>query len=442
MVEFSSSVEVDLEMLEEDVEGSKAHARMLGETGILSSTEVDQIVDGLEKVRTEVVQGDFRPGPAHEDIHMAVEARLEHHIGAVAGKLHTARSRNDQVATDLRLWLKHHLNRLDRNLASLMRSMLERIELDGRIVMPGYTHLQRGQPIFLGHHLLGHVWPLARDRQRLASALKRIDASPLGGGAMAGTPHPINRQRVAELLGFAGVVENALDAVAARDHLQETASVCAIIMANFSRIAAEMVLWSSQEFRFMRLDEAYSTGSSIMPQKRNPDSAELIRGKTGRVFGDLVALLSLTKGLPLSYNRDLQEDREALFDAVSTVSRCASMLSKMWGSVEFDRDRFEPELRGDPLLATELADALVDAGVPFRQAHGVVAELILCLEQESRSLETLTLEELRSYHADFPDDTLVRLDPRQAAERRTSHGGTAWSEVERQRLILLVNLDD
>ncbi len=441
MDEFASSIEVDLQMVEEDIEGSKAHAQMLGEVGLLSFDEVDKIVDGLDTVLLEIREGVFRPGSAYEDIHMAVESRLEEHIGAVAGKLHTARSRNDQVATDLRLWLKRHLGRLDRNLADLLRSILDRIEIDGQILMPGYTHLQRGQPIFLGHHLLGHAWPVVRDRERLAAALDRIDASPLGAGALAGSAHPIDRQRVAELLGFGGVIENALDAVAARDHLQETASVCAIAMANFSRMATELILWSSQEFRFLRLDEAFSTGSSIMPQKRNPDSAELIRGKTGRVFGDLVALLTLTKGLPLAYNRDLQEDREAIFDAVLTTSQCASILAKLWASAEVVRDRFEDELRGDPLLATELADALVDAGVPFREAHQVVGELILRLEQEGRGLETLTPEELSSTHPDFPDDTVTRLDPRQAADRRTSYGGTSWSEIERQRRLLLGLVD-
>jgi argininosuccinate lyase len=441
MGEFASSIEVDLLMVEEDIEGSKAHSQMLGEVGLLSPAEVDKILDGLDTVLLEIRDGVFRPDSGYEDIHMAVEMRLEKLIGVVAGKLHTARSRNDQVATDLRLWLKRHLTRLDHNLVDLLRSILNRIDTDGQVVMPGYTHLQRGQPIFLGHHLLGHAWPIVRDRERLAAALDRIDASPLGSGALAGTPHPIDRHRVAELLGFGGVVENALDGVAARDHLQETASVCAIAMANFSRMAAELILWSSDEFRFLRLDQAFSTGSSIMPQNRNPDSAELIRGKTGRVFGDLVALLTLTKGLPLAYNRDLQEDREAIFDAVSTTSRCASILANLWASAEVIRERFEDELRGDPLLATELADALVDGGVPFREAHQIVGELILRLEREGRGLDTLTPEELSSVHPDFPEDTVSRLDPRQAANRRTSFGGTSWSEIERQRQLLLGLVD-
>jgi len=441
MDEFASSIEIDLEMVGEDIKGSKAHARMLAEVGLISEADAESLLEGLDKVERELQEEVFQPGTQYEDIHMAIESRLEHHIGETAGKLHTARSRNDQVATDLRLWLKSRLPSLDACIVELMRALLDRIESDGRTVMPGYTHLQRGQPILLGHHLLGHVWPLSRDRERLTGALIRVDASPLGAGALAGTPHPIDRRRVAQLLGFSSVVPNAIDAVAARDHVQEVAAVCAILMTHLSRMATELVLWSSQEFRFLRLDEAYSTGSSIMPQKRNPDSAELVRGKAGRVMGDLVSLLTLTKGVPLAYNRDFQEDRRAIFDAVSTSTKCASILAKAWATAEVNVSRFEDELRGDPLLATELADALVDGGVPFREAHGIVAKLMLRLEKERRGLDTLSQKDLLSVHPGFPDDTLIRLDPRKAIERRSSQGGTAWSEVERQRRILLTRLE-
>ncbi|MEJ2085193.1 MAG: argininosuccinate lyase [Acidobacteriota bacterium] len=294
MDDFASSIEVDLEMMEQDVEGSRAHARMLAEAGLISETEAASLVAGLDRVEQELREGIFQPDTGYEDIHMAIESRLEEHVGEIAGKLHTARSRNDQVATDVRLWLRSRLRTLDGCIVELLRSLLDRIESDGRTLMPGYTHLQRGQPVLLGHHLLAHAWPLSRDRERLAGALTRVDASPLGAGALAGTSHPINRQRAAELLGFSSVVPNAMDAVAARDHVQEVAAVCAILMTHLSRMATELVLWSSQEFRFVRLDEALSTGSSILPQKRNPDSAELVRGKTGRVMGDLVSLLTLT----------------------------------------------------------------------------------------------------------------------------------------------------
>jgi argininosuccinate lyase len=312
MDRFSSSIEVDMAMAQDDIAGSRAHAIMLGEVGVISPDDAERLVQGLEQIARELESEEFVPTSEHEDIHMAVEARLFELLGETAGKLHTARSRNDQVATDVRLWLRRQLEHLDDVLGELIHGLVDQAREAGQILMPGYTHLQRGQPILLGHHLLGHIWPVVRDRQRLAEARQRLDASPLGAGALAGTGLPIDRQRTAELLGFSGVVENALDAVAARDHEQEVAAVCAIAMTHLSRMAAELVLWSSAEFRFVELDQAYATGSSIMPQKRNPDAAELVRGKAARVYGDLVTLLTLSKGLPLAYNRDLQEDRRPL----------------------------------------------------------------------------------------------------------------------------------
>ena len=338
---FSSSMVTDLRMFEEDIDGSLAHATMLGEVGILSGEEAQTLVDGLERVREELRRGEYVPSDADEDIHMAVEVRLTQIVGEVGGKLHTARSRNDQVATDVRLWLGRRLAEVDAALADLLDALLARIEVDGEILMPGYTHLQRGQPILLGHHLLAHAWPIARDRERFADARRRLDRSPLGACAMAGTPHPIDRRRTAELLGFDGIVENAMDAVAGRDHQQEAAAACAICVTNLSRMAEELVIWSSSEFRFARLGEDYATGSSIMPQKRNPDAAELVRGKPARVYGDLQALLTMVKGLSMAYNRDLQEDREALFDAVITTLDTVRITAGMWRTVHFYRDRFE-----------------------------------------------------------------------------------------------------
>ena len=434
MRRFASSLEVDLEMAAEDLEASRAHARMLGEVGVLEEAEARQLIDGLDRIGAELESGEFSPTLEDEDIHMAVERRLIELVGEVGGKLHSARSRNDQVATDVRLWLKKRLSALEEALAELLTALLDRVRRDGEILMPGYTHLQRGQPILLGHHLLAHAWSVQRDRDRLAEAAVRVDHCPLGAGAMAGTPHPIDRNRSAELLGFAAVVENAMDAVAARDHLQETTAVCAIAMANLSRMAEEIVLWSSAEFAFVRLADAHATGSSIMPQKRNPDAAELVRGKAGRVFGDLVALLTLVKGLPMAYNRDLQEDRRPLFDAVMTTSASAELMAEVWAGLEFAPERFESQLAADPSLATELADAMVTAGTPFRRAHTVVAQLMARLEAEERTVDSLGDGELEALGLNGEVRDL--LQPRTAVSRRTCLGGTSWTEVERQVALL------
>jgi len=367
---------------------------------------------------------------------MAVEARLIDLLGVVGGKLHTARSRNDQVATDVRLWLKRRMRKMEAEVERLIRVLLKRVRQDGRTLCPGFTHLQRGQPIWLGHHLLAHAWPLLRDRDRLRDARVRADQCPLGAGAMAGTPHPIDRARTAQLLGFGGVVPNAMDAVSARDHLMEAVSACAIIMVHLSRMAEELVLWSSAEFSFVRLSEAWSTGSSIMPQKRNPDAAELVRGKSGRVIGHLNALLVMTKGLPLAYNRDLQEDRQALFDAMGTTHACLSVMAGMWDSLDVRVERYASALQGDFLLATELADTLAARGVPFREAHHVAGRLVAWCEARGGDLRLLTLDVLKEHHAVFDSDALGALDLEQAVERRRSTGGTAWSEVERQVVLL------
>lgn len=439
---FSSSLNVDLRMLDEDVDGSVAHATMLGEVGILSLEEAERLREGLEQVRQEIRSGAWRPTDAHEDVHMAVESRLTEVLGEVGKKLHTARSRNDQVATDVRLWLRRRLDMLDEALVELIAALLQRVERDGQILMPGYTHLQRGQPILLGHHLLAHTWPLVRDRERLAEARRRVNRSPLGACAMAGTPHPIKRPVTAELLGFNGLVENAMDAVAARDHQQEVAAACAICMGHLSRMAEELVMWSSAEMRFVRMGETYATGSSIMPQKRNPDAAEIVRGKPARVFGALTALLTLTKGLPMAYNRDLQEDREPLFDAVCTTIDSLRITAGMWRTLEFYEDRFEAELEGDFSLATELADLLAGRGVPFREAHEVVGGIIRWCEQNGTDLRALTPEKATQFHPKLHGDLSTCLSPRAAAERRTSHGGTAWSEIRRQVALIQETLGD
>jgi len=382
---FSSSLEVDLKMLGEDIAGSTAHVRMLGEVGIIDSDETETLVAGLAAVLADMESGEWLPSDAHEDIHMAIESRLIEKVGPVGGKLHTARSRNDQVATDVRLWLQRRLPELTDAITALLTVVLERVEADGRIVMPGYTHLQRGQPVLLGHHLLAHAWPLTRDLERLRDAWKRADQCPLGACAMAGTPFPIDRQRTSELLGFDAPTDNAMDSVAARDHALEIASVCAIATTHMSRVAEELILWSTTEFGFVRHGDGYSTGSSIVPQKRNPDAAELVRGRAARVQGDLQTLMSLLRGQPLAYNRDLQEDRRALFDAVDSTVSCAAVLAGTLGELHFT-DCFETELRGDFSLATEVADFLVGEGLSFRDAHGVAARLVKWCEERDVDL--------------------------------------------------------
>jgi argininosuccinate lyase len=442
MLEFSSSLDVDLQMLDEEVDASIAHATMLGETGIISEHESMRIREGLEQVRREIAEGEWTPQPRHEDVHMAVEARLTEIVGDAGKKLHTARSRNDQVATAVRLWLRFRLDGIDAALRGLIRTLLDRVEGDGRALLPGYTHLQRGQPILLGHQLLAHTWALKRDRERMADARRRLDRSPLGACAMAGTPHPIDRERTAELLGFAGVADNAMDAVAARDHEQEVAAACAICMTNLSRMAEELVLWSATEWDLVRLADTWTTGSSIMPQKRNPDAAELIRGRTAGVYGDLQALLSLVKALPLAYNRDLQEGRAPLFRTVQSTLASLRVMNGMWKSLEVRSERFEQELRGDFSLATELADHLVTRGVPFREAHEIVGSIVRWCEERGGDLTALDADAAGGFHPELATGLAALLDPRAAAERRDSFGGTAWGEVERQVEVLRAATED
>jgi argininosuccinate lyase len=436
MQTFSSSTAMDLAIAADDIAGSRAHAAMLSEVGILTADEARSIDDGLERISRELADGSWRPGDEHDDIHMAVEARLTEAIGEPGRKLHTARSRNDQVATAVRLWLKTQLAAIDAALVELISALTDRSEADGRTLIPGYTHLQRAQPVLLGHHLLAHAWVLDRDRRRIAGALDRCDASPLGACALAGTPHPIDRNSTAHRLGFGTVIENAMDAVSARDHLLEVASACSIIMTTLSRMADELILWSSSEFALVRLDDRVTTGSSIMPQKRNPDAAELVRGKASGVAGDLMALFALVQGLPLAYNRDLQEDRAPITRAVSTTLASLRIMSVMWSTLQVNTGRFDEELRGDFILATELADDLVARGVAFRDAHEAVGKAVAWCEDQGRNLTALDGGEARRFHPAFPEDLSHLLDPRAAAERRTSRGGTAWSEIQRQIRLL------
>ncbi len=440
LARYAASLETDLLMLEEDITASLAHARMLGRQGIISAVESSSLADGLIQMLADYKAGHWQPDETEEDIHMAVEAELTRRLGETGKKLHTARSRNDQVAVDVRLWLKKSLAQYRAALLKLIGVLLDRIEYDGQILMPGYTHLQRGQPILLGHHLLAHIWPMTRDLQRLNSLTERLNLSPLGACALAGTSYPTDRYFVAQELEFGGIVENAMDAVASRDVFQEAAAVCAIAMSGLSRLAEEMVLWSAAEFNFVRLDESHTTGSSIMPQKRNPDSAELIRGKSARVIGDLQTLLSLVRSLPLAYNRDLQEDKAALFDAVLITTDSFSLMAGMIEKAQFNKDRFEKELYADFCLATDWADYLAQHGVPFREAYKIVAEVVQYCEQNGGNFSLLTAEKAGEFHLLLKTNLADLLDPRQSVARRNSAGGTAWPEILRQVALLRAEL--
>ena len=434
---FSSSLAVDRRLVNEDIDGSIAHVGMLASRKILTGAEARRIVRALRAIRREVSAG--RPawldlGGASgrftaEDVHMAVERRLIALTGPVGGKLHTARSRNDQVALDERLYLRGSIDRITVLLRSVQRSLLGRARAFSDVIMPGYTHLQRAQPVLLAHHLLAYVEMFERDRARFLDCRKRAVVSPLGAAALAGTSFPIDRRQVARTLGLEGIVTNSIDAVSDRDAVVEFIAAAALTMMHASRIAEELVLWTSREWRFASIGESFTTGSSIMPQKKNPDMAELIRGKTGRVYGDLVALLTVMKGLPLAYNRDMQEDKEPLFDAADTVSASLDILARMLETVTFDPERFEEELNGDQLLATEIADYLVRKGIPFRQAHGIVGELVALCAERGTSLGELPLGEYRKRSKAFTKDVATLLHARTSLAMKRSSGSTSPVEV-------------
>ncbi len=426
---FSASVEVDRRLASVDVEGSIAHVRMLADRGIVSREDAERIEEGLRQIREEIAAGTFPWREDREDVHMNVEGALTDRIGAAGGRLHTGRSRNDQVATDLKLWTRRAClataGRIDRVLEVLAHRARQTVD----VLMPGYTHLQRAQPVRLAHHLLAWAEMLERDRGRLADAAARMDDCPLGAGALAGTTFPLDRDATARALGFARPTRNSLDTVADRDFLVEAVSALACFQVHASRIAEELVLWSSQEFGFVEMSDAYATGSSMMPQKKNPDIAELIRGKTGRVVGDLVALLVLLKGLPLAYNRDLQEDKPPLFDAFDTVDAVLEMLAGMLATVRFREDRMARALWDGFLDATELADWLAARGVPFREAHHVVGRLVAQAAREGKTLAELPLEVLRAAHPRFDESAYEALDMERAVERRDLPGGPARRRV-------------
>ena len=429
---LNSSLDFDARLWRHDIEGSIAHATMLGTTGILTSEEADRIVAGLRAIRDESESGAATLPSDAEDVHTAIEDLLRRKIGAVAGKLHTARSRNDQVATDIRLYLREECNAIDAEIRAFQEILLTLAEREMETALPGYTHLQHAQPIVLAHHLLAYFWMLDRDRERFADARRRINRSPLGAGALAGTGFPIDRAQVAADLGFDAVLENSLDAVSDRDFSLEFLAAASILMMHLSRLAEEIILWNSPEFGFVTLDDSVTTGSSIMPQKKNPDVAELARGKTGRVYGDLMALLTVMKGLPLAYNKDMQEDKEPLFDAVDTVRLVVPALQRTLATAQFRADRMAAATAGDFSTATDLADYLVQRGLPFREAHEVVGRIVRhCLEHHL-TLETLDGATLANFSPLLGQDiegALSVLQVSSSVRARRSFGGTSPEAV-------------
>ncbi|MCL4686347.1 argininosuccinate lyase [Myxococcota bacterium] len=426
---FTASVHVDRELARYDIRGSIAHARMLGRTGVIPEADADELVRGLEEIGREVEAGTLPLDPRLEDIHMNVESRLRDRIGPVAGRLHTGRSRNDQVATDLALYLRDAARAMRAGLLELRRVLVRRATEHLDTILPGYTHLQRAQPVRLAHHWLAFFEMLGRDAGRFADLDRRLALSPLGSGALAGTTLPLDRDDTARALGFAGPTRNSMDAVGARDGALEFLAACAIAMVHLSRLAEELVLWSSSEFGFVELADAYATGSSLMPQKKNPDVPELVRGKTGRVIGDLVALLTIVKGLPLTYNRDLQEDKEPVFDAAGTLRDSLAVLAGALATLTVRTGRMRAAAEDPLLLATDLAEALVREAVPFREAHEVVGRIVAHCVSTGADLRTLSHDALRRFHPAFPSGADDLLSLERALERRNLPGATARVRV-------------
>ena len=426
---FSASVDVDGRLWPQDIDGSIAHVRMLAQQKILSAKDADKIVAGLEAIRASIERGEFDWDESKEDVHMNIEAALTSAIGDAGGRLHTGRSRNDQVATDMRLWTRQACTSIVADIDALLEVLVDKADGHLDFLMPGYTHLQRAQPIRLAHHFMAWAEMLDRDRGRLLDASMRMNESPLGSAALAGTTFPIDRDATAEALGFDRPMRNSLDAVSSRDFLLEAVGALAICSIHLSRIAEELVLWSSQEFAFMQMSDAFTTGSSIMPQKKNPDMPELVRGKTGRVVGSLVNLLVMLKGLPLTYNRDLQEDKAPVFDAFDTVHDCLAVLSGAIGSATFDKDRMAASLQAGFLDATEVADWLALRGVPFRDAHHIAGKLVRRAVQEGKTLSQLPVEAYQEEHEAFDNTIFYALDMQTAVERRDVVGGPARGRV-------------
>ncbi|WP_413479912.1 argininosuccinate lyase [Carnobacterium maltaromaticum] len=428
--QFGASIEFDQKLAKEDLLGSLAHVQMLGKCKIIPQEEVETIVGGLNKLVEKLAENKLHFTSVNEDIHLNMEKLLHDEIGPVAGKLHTARSRNDQVATDMHLYLKNQVAEIIHAVNDLLDILIEKAESNIQTIMPGYTHLQHAQPISLAHHLLAYHSMFKRDLERLEESLKRIDISPLGCAALAGTTFPIDRHYAADLLGFSKIYSNSLDGVSDRDFILEFLSNSSILMMHLSRFCEEIILWTSHEFQFATLTDAFSTGSSIMPQKKNPDMAELIRGKTGRVYGNLFSLLTVLKGLPLAYNKDLQEDKEGMFDTVETVLQSLRIFTGMIATIQFHSDTMKKATQKDFSNATELADYLATKGIPFREAHEIVGKLVLTCTKKGIYLQDVSLAEYQKVAPIIEADIYYFLESDTAVARRTSAGGTAFSEIE------------
>lgn len=427
--DFNSSISFDQRMIRQDILGSVAHATMLGEQGIIEKTESVAIIEGLLAILSDVEEGRLEIDPTAEDVHMFVEAELTARLGDAGKRLHTARSRNDQVALDIRGYLREEVHGLSALVRELLHTLCRLAEEHAETIMPGYTHLQRAQPITFGHHLMAYAQMLLRDLGRLADCQKRMNFSPLGSGALAGTTYPINRERVAELLQYDGVTLNSLDGVSDRDFCLELASAFSIIMMHLSRLSEEVILWCSWEFKFVELDDAYATGSSIMPQKKNPDVTELIRGKTGRVYGDLITLLTMMKGLPLAYNKDMQEDKEAVFDAVDTVKLCLTTVTPMLATMTVLKENMRAAAAKGFINATDCADYLVKKGLPFRDAYKAVGTLVALCIQKGETLESLPIGEYQSICELFAPDVYEVIDLTRCVNERKAVGGPAKENV-------------
>ncbi|MFC6039986.1 argininosuccinate lyase [Paenisporosarcina macmurdoensis] len=430
--EFGASIGFDQQLVMEDLAGSIAHVKMLGDCNILPADDVIAILTGLEQLKEKAAKDELVFEVANEDIHLNLEKLLIDLIGPVGGKLHTGRSRNDQVATDVHLFLKNRVHEIVDSIKAFQKAIVTQAEQHVETIAPGYTHLQRAQPISFAHHLMAYFWMLERDQERLSESLKRIDISPLGAGALAGTTFPIDRQKAANYLGFEHVYQNSMDAVSDRDFIVEFLSNASLVMMHLSRFAEEIILWSSQEFQFIELDDAFATGSSIMPQKKNPDMAELIRGKTGRVYGNLFSLLTTLKGLPLAYNKDMQEDKEGMFDTVQTLNGSLQIFEGMVRTMTIHTKRLHEAVHQDFSNATELADYLATKGMPFREAHEVTGKLVFLCIQRKIFLLDLTLEDLQEASHLIEDDIFDVLSPVSAVKRRNSLGGTGFDQVRLQ----------
>ncbi len=426
---FTESVSFDARLWKHDIDGSIAHVKMLAKQKIVSLKESAVIVKGLNEIRGEIESGKFRFKESLEDVHMNIEFALTKKIGAVGGKLHSARSRNDQVALDLRLYMRDEIKEIIKSVKGLQKVLLKAAEKNIDIVMPGYTHMQRAQPVLLAHHLLAYYEMLGRDKTRYEDCLKRLNVLPLGAAALAGTTLPIDRKYVARLLKFPAVSENSIDTVSDRDFVIEFISASSMLMGHLSRFSEEIIMWNSEEFGFIELPDAFTTGSSIMPQKKNPDVLELTRGKTGRVYGNLVAILSIMKGLPLAYNRDMQEDKEPVFDTVDTVKACLDVLCKMIPKAGFKKKNIEEATEAGFLTATDIAEYLVNKGMPFRDAHGVTGSIVkYCIEKE-RKLTELTLDEMKRFSKLIEADISSYIALSASVDRRDSYGGTSRKMV-------------